>query len=321
MLSGKVSVIVPIYNVEEYLPRCIGSIINQTYKNLEIILVDDGSPDNCPQMCDDYAERDARIKVIHKENGGVSSARNAGLEIVTGDYIGFCDPDDWIDGDMFETLMKYATEYDADIVRCDCYLEYCDGTHRHSGDGNDGVRIIDKEQALKETLYTNTNMAIWNKLFKAYLFERERFGNKICCEDWEINYRLIKNFDSLLSVYISEPKYHYFMRGNSATHKWNERAMMDSFELFESIYDEEKNNDVVFEYACRGYAQHNISVIRDAVIYGQERSPSVKDMIKKIKEKERELKKHITSKPGKMRLIMICRCFWMYKICVKVMRK
>ena len=95
-MSSVISVIVPIYNVEDYLDRCVDSIINQTYSNLEIILVDDGSPDNCPKMCDDYAKKDSRIKVVHKENGGLSDARNAGMKVATGEYISFIDSDDWI---------------------------------------------------------------------------------------------------------------------------------------------------------------------------------------------------------------------------------
>ena len=96
LLQEKISVIVPIYNVEDYLHRCVDSIINQTYTNLEIILVDDGSPDNCLKICDEYAKKDSRIKVVHKKNGGLSDARNAGLEIATGEYIGFVDSDDYI---------------------------------------------------------------------------------------------------------------------------------------------------------------------------------------------------------------------------------
>ena len=96
----KISVIVPVYKVEKFLDRCVESIVGQTYENLEIILVDDGSPDNCPSMCDKWAEKDSRIKVIHKENGGVSSARNAALYAATGDFIGFVDSDDWIEPDM-----------------------------------------------------------------------------------------------------------------------------------------------------------------------------------------------------------------------------
>ncbi|HCI64916.1 MAG TPA: glycosyl transferase, partial [Clostridiales bacterium] len=104
-MNPLISVIVPVYRVEAFLPRCLDSIRGQTYKNLEIILVDDGSPDNCGKICDEYAEMDSRIRVIHKKNGGLSSARNAGLDVAVGDYIGFVDSDDWIAPEMYETLL------------------------------------------------------------------------------------------------------------------------------------------------------------------------------------------------------------------------
>ena len=114
-----ISVIVPVYNVEKYLDKCVDSIVNQTYKNLEIILVDDGSPDNCPKMCDAWVEKDSRIKVIHKENGGVSSARNAGLKASCGEYIGFVDSDDFIQPDMFEQLLG---AYDKESIELSAFL-------------------------------------------------------------------------------------------------------------------------------------------------------------------------------------------------------
>ena len=111
-----ISVIVPVYKVERYLDECVESIVNQTYHNLEIVLVDDGSPDNCPQMCDDWAKKDERIRVIHKENGGVSSARNAGLDICTGDYISFIDSDDWIPSNFEEEMLAKAEKLSLDVV-------------------------------------------------------------------------------------------------------------------------------------------------------------------------------------------------------------
>ena len=114
-MNPMISVIVPIYNVEKYLARCVDSIVNQTYKNLEIILVDDGSPDRCPQMCDDYADKDSRNKVIHKKNGGLSDARNAGMAVATGEYISFIDSDDWIETSMFELLLNNIFQYDCEI--------------------------------------------------------------------------------------------------------------------------------------------------------------------------------------------------------------
>ena len=114
----RISVIVPVYKVEPYLRKCLDSIVNQTYRNLEIILVDDGSPDNCGRICDEYAERDKRIRVIHQKNGGVSSARNEGLKIASGDWIGWVDSDDWIEPDMFEYLLENAKKSKADIAVC-----------------------------------------------------------------------------------------------------------------------------------------------------------------------------------------------------------
>ena len=118
MEEGKISVIVPIYKVENYLNRCVESIRKQTYRNLEIILVDDGSPDACGEMCDRYAQEDSRIRVIHKENGGLSDARNAGIEVAAGEYIAFIDSDDWIDDKMYEVLYHTLLKYDADIAEC-----------------------------------------------------------------------------------------------------------------------------------------------------------------------------------------------------------
>ena len=122
-MTEKISIIVPVYKVEKYLDKCVRSIVEQTYKNLEIILVDDGSPDNCPAMCDEWARKDSRIAVIHKENGGVSSARNAGLAACTGDYVGFVDYDDWIEPDMYEYLLDISMKSNADVSRCAFVIE------------------------------------------------------------------------------------------------------------------------------------------------------------------------------------------------------
>ena len=116
--SSKISVIIPVYNVEEYLDKCVTSVLNQTYKNLEIILVDDGSPDNCPKMCDEWAKKDKRIKVVHKKNGGLSDARNSGIEVCTGEYIGFVDSDDYIDKQMYKELLKRIESTNSDMVMC-----------------------------------------------------------------------------------------------------------------------------------------------------------------------------------------------------------
>lgn len=112
----KISIIVPVYKAEPYLRKCIDSILNQTFKDFELILVDDGSPDRCGEICDEYALKDSRIKIIHKENSGRSSARNVGLDIAQGEYIGFVDSDDWIEPDMYEVLYSKAKIESADII-------------------------------------------------------------------------------------------------------------------------------------------------------------------------------------------------------------
>ena len=135
-INDLISVIVPVYNVEKYLVQCINSILNQTIKNLEIILVDDGSLDNSGKICDEFSKKDDRIVAIHKENNGLSSARNAGLEIANGNYIGFVDSDDWLDEHMYEILLKLIKENNSDISCCDFFK---------TADSNDTMPSCDDE--------------------------------------------------------------------------------------------------------------------------------------------------------------------------------
>lgn len=146
----KVSIIVPVYNVEKYLKRCVDSLVGQTLTDIEIILVDDGSPDNCPQMCDEFAKQDGRIKVIHKPNGGLSSARNAGIEASTGEYLGYIDSDDYAELDMFEKLYNCAVDNKVDFVMADYY---------RVSNGNRTEKTLD----IREGLYTKQDIA--NEIF------------------------------------------------------------------------------------------------------------------------------------------------------------
>ena len=155
-MSVKVSVILPVYNASDYLHQCMDSIVGQTLKDIEIILVDDGSPDNCGKICDEYAAKDTRIKVIHKENGGLSSARNAGMEVAEGEYIGFVDSDDWIESDMYMTLWQKAKDINADLVNCDYFRN------------NDRIKtniqknIVYDKKCIDELLTTsNSNKVLW----------------------------------------------------------------------------------------------------------------------------------------------------------------
>ena len=176
-----ISVIVPIYNVEKYLQKCVESIINQTYKNLEIILVDDGSPDNCPAICDSYAVKDSRIKVIHKVNGGLSDARNAGMKIATGEYISFIDSDDYISNDFINELYSAINSQNSDIAECKIIKVYED---EPLGEINDSCKItsFDCQRSLSKLIDEDGfHQHVWNKLYKSeialkLLFEKGKLN-------------------------------------------------------------------------------------------------------------------------------------------------
>ena len=207
-----ISVIVPIYNVEDYLDRCVESIVKQTYKHLEIILVDDGSPDNCPQICDGWAEKDSRIKVIHKENGGLSDARNAGLKITTGEIVSFIDSDDWIEMDMFEKMLNRMIEDDCDIVSCGVKWVEEDGSVIRDVTSNDGV--LDTQSAMKELLNDGKlKQHVWNKIYKFDLIQDVPFEKGKYHEDVFWSY-LIVGRAKRISV-ITDSFYNYVQRSNS----------------------------------------------------------------------------------------------------------
>ena len=144
----KISVIVPVYRTEKYLCRCIDSILGQTFQDIELILIDDGSPDRCPEICEWYMQRDDRIRVVHQKNAGVAAARNTGLDVAMGDYFAFVDSDDWIASDMYQRMMDKAEEYDCDVVMCDCIKDFADKSELYSHDIRSGY--YDKEQLVRE---------------------------------------------------------------------------------------------------------------------------------------------------------------------------
>jgi len=178
-----VSIIIPVYKVEPYLERCVRSVINQSYKNLEIILVDDGSPDNCPALCDAYAKEDSRIKVIHKPNGGLSDARNAGIELASGSYLAFVDSDDWIESDMIEFLLSNALQYGADISECSFFNVYEDCIKPET-EGRGTITVGDSMAALEGMLdWRNFFPMAWTKLYRAEIFAHIRYPAGKVCED------------------------------------------------------------------------------------------------------------------------------------------
>jgi len=210
---------VPIYNVENYLRKCIDSIINQTYNNLEIILVDDGSPDNCGKICDEYAEVDSRIKVIHKENGGLSDARNVGIDVATGKYIAFIDSDDYIDKCFIEYLCTLCKKNDAYIAECD-FVKFYDDKIEIINDEKEEFIFNNKEminRIYNEESYIKT-VIVWNKLYKTSLFKDIRFPKGKIHEDEFTTYKLYWNSNNRIAV--TNKKLYYY--------RYNQESIMGS---------------------------------------------------------------------------------------------
>lgn len=253
-MKDMISVIVPVYKVEDYLERCITSIVNQTYKNLEIILIDDGSPDHCGEICDEWSRKDDRIKVIHKENGGLSDARNAGMKIATGEYIAFVDSDDWIDEKLLEVLLDALIDNYAQISACGIVKAYDD--YFEDDKRNYSQKIYTSQEALNTLIHGNGFYAVaWNKLYKAELLQNIQFPVGKLHEDEFFTYKVIARASRL--VLCTEVKYYYRQRTGSIMSGWSEKRL-DALQAYKernmfiknnypSLYVEDK---VIFFLAC-----------------------------------------------------------------------
>lgn len=235
-----ISIIVPVYKVEKYLDRCVESIVNQTYQNLEIILVDDGSPDKCPVMCDAWVKKDSRIKVIHKENGGLSDARNAGMERATGDYLGFVDSDDWIAPEMYEKMM-YAIQKDgSDIVACDVEMVWENGTSSRMLTPHINC-VLDKYEAQKALIEeSKLKQPVWYKLYRKEIvvgipFEKEKYH-----EDVFWSYLAIGKAEKISIIeYLG---YFYWQRSESIMGEKYSLKRLDAMEAYCNRYKYMKYN-------------------------------------------------------------------------------
>ncbi len=229
-----ISVIIPVYKVEKYLEKCIQSVINQTYENLQIILVDDGSPDNCGKICDEYAKKDHRIEVIHKSNGGLSDARNKGLEIAKGEYIGFVDSDDYIEADMYEVLYNLLKQYNADVSICNFYTVSQGKISIKNADN--GINEYNRIEILKEILLDkNIQSYAWNKLYKKELFDEIKYPIGKKYEDIGTTFFLLEKCNKV--VVTGKSEYYYINRQDSIVNNVTETTITDYIELIMQRYD------------------------------------------------------------------------------------
>lgn len=232
-MGNLISIIIPIYNVEKYLDKCVNSVVRQTYADLEIILIDDGSPDHCPQICDAWAKKDDRIKVIHKQNGGLSDARNVGLNNSTGDFVMFLDSDDYISDNMCETLMALIKKYNVSMAMCDFVSFYEDEPIVVKGE--DIVVNYYDEKKLRNLIYeSNIESLVMScaKLFKKEVFNKLRYPLGRLHEDEFLIHEILYNAGTM--VHTNEKMYYYLNRKTGITGTKKQKNIMDTLQAFKN---------------------------------------------------------------------------------------
>lgn len=303
-MKAKISVIVPVYNVEKYLKKCIESIINQTYKNLEIILVDDGSPDKCGDICDQYASNDNRIKVIHKKNGGLSDARNAGLDISTGEFITFVDSDDTISFDLYEKEIKIMNECGCDIVETSVtsvYLDKCLVPDYKE------TEIIDGAEAMTRYLKSDGNKiprtAVWSKLFRRKIWGDLRFPVGKIHEDYMLTVITFKRCNKYGIIY--EGLYHHLYDNPTSivNSKFSKKDLFRAEQLKNvKKFVSSNGNSKQYEYAAANYYTAVIQYFYKCSFAGFEESQRFRKIL--FQEKA-DIRKSALPKKKKVEIFMI----------------
>jgi len=244
MPSCKISVIVPVYNMEPYLQKCLDSIIAQSYSNLEIILIDDGSTDKCPQICDEYAAKDSRIKVIHKKNGGVASARNAGLKISTGEYIAFVDSDDWIETTMYSDLLDVCLNHNCDYVGCSSQV---------CGEKSGQIKFLTANEYFADYLNGKMFLTVWSRLCKREVCIDVEFPeNRLWCEDGFVALPTLERAKKI--AFLEKPLYNYNQsetENSSVRGKFTIAKLKCWMDLYNSWFIYSKKNGGIFDKAIR----------------------------------------------------------------------
>lgn len=290
-----ISVIIPVYNVEKYLEACLESVTNQTYRNIEIILVNDGSTDSSSSICKNYLEKDARIKLVEKTNGGLSDARNAGMEIATGSYFTFIDSDDIVHTDLIMHLWQILADGDNDISICDPFHCFPDKPVEFKASSK--TATFSSEQAIVEMLYQNSFLvSAWGKLFKKAVFQDIIFPKGRLFEDIAIMYRV---FDHARNIVYSDAKlYGYMHRENSITTRKFDRRDCDILDISQDIVDYFKGRNGSLQQAATVYQTN--SALR--VLLNAPKDDGYKDVVEEcrkiIKSNYKEVKsdKNIRSK-------------------------
>lgn len=316
-----VSVVVPIYKVENYLKECVDSVINQTYQNLEIILVDDGSPDRCGEICDNYARQDNRIKVIHKTNGGLSDARNAAFPFIHGEYITFIDSDDYIENNAIETLLNTICTTGADVSVATFEIFYENGI-KVSNNPSRSVEIYDRYKALDCFLFNDyLTPCVCGKLYKKSLWDNIRMPKGKLYEDQYTTYKILDRCD--LVAFIREPLYHYRKREGSIGHSTFSNK---TYELYDAIHEEYDFIKSKYEDKCPNIAVARITweiVFANYMIMGKHKDVQViKDIQKFAKANIDKINEcEYVSNIRKIQMNLFTYCYPLYVISYLIYRK
>lgn len=310
-----ISVIVPIYQSEEFLEKCLESIINQTYKNLEIILVDDGSPDNCPYICDEYKKKDKRIKVIHKENEGVSAARNDGIKIATGEYIGYVDSDDWIESNMYSVLYDNMQKYNADISIC--ALERRTGYDYKINNSNVKIETYNQEKYLLRFFkigYQQIEYYPPNKLFKRNLIEENQFPIGLTSEDVFGTYKAVLKANKIVKT--TEVLYNYRFNENGITGSFSENDY-DLLTIWDMVVDyTKKHASQYYDYALINRQRVDFTLLyriaKEFKLKEIKKNERVKPLLKSLKSNEKSLLKSKIAFSRKVLIWCFCRNYYFF---------
>ena len=324
-MNSLISVIVPIYKVEKYLRKCVESILSQTHTNLEIILVDDGSPDNCGAICDEYAKQDARIKVIHKPNGGLSDARNAGLDIMTGEYVAFVDSDDWIGPRMYETLLQMLKLFQADIAI---------GGVADELEQNGKVTTVKVTNYREKPFYESateamhrfftTAWAAWDKLYKADLFWDIRYPVGEINEDEAIVLQLLSKCSCV--CYTNEVFYHYMRRpssGSITTASFSVKKLAWQAHCRDNLEFVQAHYPALVPDAAARYRGSLLWSLTEIALSDGDFSEQIKKLRSALKKNHHLFQSAPFSYPqDKIRLELLTRLpFWVYKTFIRLKRR
>lgn len=327
-LIPEISIIVPVYNVDKYLNRCIESLVNQTFKNIEIILINDGSTDNSKKICENWMDKDNRIKLINQENKGLADARNKGIKYARGKYIGFVDSDDWITNNMYENLYDIIKRFNADIS-C-AKFEKVKSEDEIIEKLDNSIKIYSNEDSLKKLCtfdnYKETGIItqVWNKLYKSELFREIKFPSGKVYEDAYVTYKLL--FNSKRVVEINQIYYYYYQRsGSIMLSKLNDKKLIS--------YDYERNmfkylldkNSKVIPYALKKYIVSYFTLYNKLLnnydVSEESKTKCINNLKNDIRSDFKDLIKYSDSFLLRLRIIFFCINPKIYEAYIKILKK